>query len=122
MHTTNQFQIDQEAMRLQGAIKTFFDNFSVGTLLNRCNIRKLKGVSPLAVFEAVFLLAFKGQNFYRGIVLNSELGFPKDVTYDLLENPRYNWRQFIMRLAVKAVRVVELLTSEEREKANLRKL
>jgi hypothetical protein len=32
MHSTNQFEIDQEAMHLQGAIKTFFDNFSVGTL------------------------------------------------------------------------------------------
>ena len=116
MHNTAQFKIDQEAMRLQGAIKTFFDNFSVGALLNRCNIRKLKGISPLAVFEAVFLLAFRGQNFYRGIVLNSELGFQKDAAYDLLENPRYNWRQFVMRLAVKVVRVVELLTSEEREK------
>lgn len=116
MYSTSQIEIDQEAIHLQGAIKTFFDNFSVGTLLNRCGINKLKGISPLAVFEAIFLLAFRGQNFYRGIVLNSELGFQKDVAYDLLENPRYNWRQFVMRLAVKIVRVVELLTNEEREK------
>lgn len=116
MYSTSQIEIDQEAIHLQGAIKTFFDNFSVGTLLNRCGIKKLKGISPLAVFEAIFLLAFRGQNFYRGIVLNSELGFQKDVAYDLLENPRYNWRQFVMRLAVKIVRVVELLTNEEREK------
>jgi hypothetical protein len=116
MHSTDQFEIDQEAIRLQGAIKKFFDNFSVGTLLNRSGIKKLKGVSPLVVFEAAFLLVFRGQSFYRGIVLNSELGFQKDVAYDLLENPRYNWRQFVMRLAVKVVRVVELLTSEERER------
>ncbi len=116
MYSTSQIEIDQEAIHLQGAIKTFFDNFSVGTLLNRCGIKKLKGISPLAVFEAIFLLAFRGQNFYRGIVLNSELGFQKDVAYDLLENPRYNWRQFVMRLAVKIVRVIELLTNEEREK------
>jgi IS4 transposase len=116
MYSTSQIETDQEAIHLQSAIKTFFDNFSVGTLLNRCGIKKLKGISPLAVFEAIFLLAFRGQNFYRGIVLNSELGFQKDVAYDLLENPRYNWRQFVMRLAVKIVRVVELLTNEEREK------
>ncbi|MEW6289268.1 MAG: transposase [Thermodesulfobacteriota bacterium] len=116
MHSTDQFEIDQEAIRLQGAIKKFFDNFSVGTLLNRSGIKKLKGVSPLVVFEAAFLLVFRGQSFYRGIVLNTELGFQKDVAYDLLENPRYNWRQFVMRLAVKVVRVVELLTSEERER------
>jgi len=116
MHTTSQFEIQQEATRLQSVIKTFFDNFSVGTLLNQCGIKKLKGVSPLAIFEAIFLLAFQGQNFYRGIVLNEQLGFQKDVAYDLLENPCYNWRRFLLRLAVKIVTVLDLLTSEEREK------
>lgn len=116
MHTTSQFEIQQEATCLQGAIKTFFDNFSVGTLLNRCGVRKLKGVSPLAIFEAIFMLAFQGQNFYRGIVLNEKLGFKKDVAYDLLENPRYNWRRFLLQLVAKIVTVLDLLTSEEREK------
>lgn len=116
MHSTDHFEIDQEAIRLQSTIKTFFDNFTVGTLLNRCGIRKLRGISPLAVFEAIFLLAFQGENFYRGIALNGQLGFKKDVAYDFLKNPRYNWRKFILRLAAKIVTVVELLTSEEREK------
>jgi len=116
MHNTNQFEIQQEATHLQSVIKTFFDNFSVGTLLNRCGIKKLKGVSPLAIFEAIFLLAFQGQNFYRGIVLNKQLGFQKDAAYDLLKNPRYNWRRFLLKLAVKIVTVLDLLTSEEREK------
>ena len=116
MHTTSQFEIQQEATRLEGAVKTFFDNFSVGTLLNSCGIKKLKGVSPLAIFEAIFLLAFQGNNFYRGIVVNSQLGFQKDVAYDLLENPRYNWRRFLLRLAAKIITVLDLLTGEEREK------
>jgi DDE superfamily endonuclease len=116
MHTTNQFEIQQEATRLEGAVKTFFDNFSVGTLLNSCGIKKLKGVSPLAIFEAIFLLVFQGNNFYRGIVLNSQLGFQKDVAYDLLENPRYNWRRLLLRLAAKIITVLDLLTGEERQK------
>jgi len=116
MHTTSQLEIQQEAIHLQSVIKTFFDNFSVGTLLNRCGIKKLKGVSPLAIFETIFMLAFKGQNFYRGIVLNEQLGFQKDVAYELLENPRYNWRGFLLKLAVKIVTVLDLLTSEQREK------
>lgn len=116
MHTTSQFEIQQEATRLQSVIKTFFDNFSVGTLLNQCGIKKLKGISPLAIFEAIFLLAFQGRNFYRGIVLNEQLGFQKDVAYDLLENPRYNWRRFLLKLAVKIIAVLDLLTSEKREK------
>lgn len=116
MNPTSQLEIEQETRRLQSAIKTFFDNFSVGTFLNRAGIRKLKGATPLVVFEAIFMLAFRGQNFYRGIVLNEELGFQKDVAYDLLENPRYNWRQFLFRLVMRIVTVLEVLTSEEREK------
>lgn len=116
MDTTSQFEIEQEASLLQSAVRTFFDNFSVGTFLNRSGIRKLKGASPLAVFEAIFMLAFRGQNFYRGIVLNGQLNFQKDVAYDLLENPRYNWRQFLLRLVMRVITVIEELTSEEREK------
>jgi hypothetical protein len=116
MHNTNQFEIDQEAIRLHGAIRSFFDNFTVGTFLNRAGIRKIKGVSPLAVFEAIFMLAFRNQNFYRGIVLNERLPFRKDVAYDLLENPRYNWRRFLSGLVLRIVAVLEFLTSEEREK------
>ena len=116
MNTTSQLEIEQEARHLQSAIRTFFDHFSVGTFLNRSGIRKLKGASPLAVFEAIFMLAFNGQNFFRGIVQNEQLGFKKDVAYDLLENPRYNWRQFLFRLVKRIITVIELLTSEEREK------
>jgi len=116
MDINTQFEIEQETTRLLSTIRTFFDNFSVGTLLNRSGTKKLKGASPLAIFEAIFMLAFRGQNFYRGIVQNEHLGFQKDVVYDLLENPRYNWRQFLFRLVVKIISVLELLTSEEREK------
>jgi hypothetical protein len=116
MDTTSQFEIQQHTIGLQSAIKTFFDNFSVGNLMNRCGIKKLKGVSPLAIFEAIFLLAFQGHNFYRGIVLNEQLGFQKDAAYELLENPRYNWRRFLLRLAAKIITVLDLLTSKKREK------
>lgn len=95
MDTTSQFEIEQEAKRLQSATRSFFDKFSIGTMLNRSGIKKIRGVSPLAILEAIFMLAFRGQNFYRGIVLNEGLGFQKDAAYEMLENPRYNWRQFI---------------------------
>ena len=58
------------------------------------------------------MLAFRGHNFYRGIVQNENLGFQKDVVYDLLENPRYNWRQFLFKLVIKIISVLELLTNE----------
>ena len=60
MISITQYEEAQAAKRLQHTIKTFFDNFSVGTFLNRSGIRKLKGASPLVVFEAFFILVFRG--------------------------------------------------------------
>jgi hypothetical protein len=117
MHITSQFEIQQEATRLEGAVKTFFDNFSLGTILRRGGIQKLKGASPLVIFRTIFLLPFEGHNFFRGVVGNTQLGFEKDAAYEFLENPRYNWRRFFQQLVIKIVTVCDLLTSEEREKA-----
>ena len=50
MNIDKQFEIQQKANRLQGAIIRSFDNFSVGIILNRCSVKKFKGVSPLSIF------------------------------------------------------------------------
>jgi len=55
-------------------------------------------------------------NFYRGIVLEDQLGFGKDAAYNLLRNPRANWRRFLLLLSTMLCRAVSLLTSEERGK------
>jgi len=41
MDTASQFEIEQEARRLQSAITTFFDHFSVGTFLNQLSWKPL---------------------------------------------------------------------------------
>ncbi|GBE13567.1 transposase DDE domain protein [bacterium BMS3Bbin14] len=116
MNTTSYFSRQQAAKQLQGRVESFFDTFTVGTLLNTSGIRKIRGASPLTVFQSVFMLAFQGTNFFRGIVLNDELAFGKDAAYELLKNPRYNWRSFMFKLAGMVCRFFDLLTSEEREK------
>lgn len=116
MDTIEKYQEQQEAKRLESKITSFFDDFKIGTLLNRCGIRKLRGVSPLTLFMSIFVLPFEGNNFFRGIVKNEKLDFKKDSAYDLLKNPCHNWRKFIMGLAVKVINFYSLLTSEEREK------
>lgn len=116
MNTTSYFSRQQAARQLQGRLESFFDTFTVGTLLNTSGIRKIRGASPLAIFQSVFMLAFQGTNFFQGIVLNEELDFGKDAAYELLENPRYNWRSFMLKLASTVCRYFDLLTSEEREK------
>lgn len=116
MEITKEYQKQQEARRMSNRISIFVDDFKVGTLLNKNGIRKLKGTSPLAIFVAIFMLPFEGKNFFQGIVDNAELPFKKDAAYELLKNPRHNWRKFMLVLAVKVASYLCLLTDEKREK------
>jgi len=116
MHTTRHFQEQQEAKQLQARISSFMSDFNIGTILNRSGISKLRGTSPLALFSAIFMLPFTGQNFYRGIVQNNNNGFGKDAAYALLKNPSHNWRKFMLILAAKIASFFSLLTDKKREK------
>ena len=116
METTKQYQEQQEATRLNSKIISFVADFQIGTLLNKSGIRKVRGASPLSLFNAIFMLPFTGNNFFRGIVNNDSLPFKKDAAYELLKNPRHNWRKFMLCLVVKVVSFFSLLTNEEREK------
>ena len=64
MDCTNFFHGQQETGQIADRIATFFDDFQVGTLLNKAGIKKLRGATPRAVLTAIFLLPFIGANFY----------------------------------------------------------
>lgn len=116
MDYTKHYLKQQQAKQVQNRIFSFMKNFQVGTLLHKSGIRKVRGVSPLTLFNTIFSLPFQGVNFSRGIVKNCNLDFKKDAAYDFLKNPRYNWRKFMLTLAATVVRFFDVLTSEEREK------
>ena len=116
MITTDFFRKQQEAGCIADRVNSFFDDFQIGTLMNKAGIKKLRGATPRAVLTAIFLLPFIGANFYRGIVHNDALGFKKDAAYALLKNPCHNWRTFFLGVARVVVRFMEVLTSERREK------
>lgn len=116
MDFTKQHQEEQEAKQLHSRITLFISDCKIGTLLNKCGIRKLRGVSPLTIFTAIFTLPFEGNNFFRGIVTNDSLPFKKNTAYELLNNPRYNWRKFLLVLAVNVASFFSRLTSDTREK------
>ncbi|MFH7320743.1 hypothetical protein ACHHRT_09045 [Desulfurivibrio sp. D14AmB] len=87
---------EQEEIRLENTIASFFSDFQVGHLLNGAGIRKLRGAWPLKGFAAIFRLPLAGKNFYRSIVEQDDLGFGKDAAYALLRNPRHNWRRLML--------------------------
>ncbi len=80
MDNTKQYQEQQQAKQLHNTVSQFVGDFTVGTLLNKYGIRKLRGTSPLEVLTVIFILPFQGVNFSRWIVNNPELGF--DVCQD----------------------------------------
>lgn len=116
MDITKQHEVQQEAKQLQSRISTFIGDHQVGILLNKCGIRKLRGVSPLALFSVIFMLPFEGNNFFRGVVTNGSLPFKKNAAYELLKNPRHNWRKFLLVLAAQVASFFSRLTNDTREK------
>ncbi|MGB5884124.1 MAG: transposase, partial [Desulfobulbales bacterium] len=116
MKNNIEYEKQQEAIRLHNKIDTFFDNFTIGTLLNKSGIRKMRGISPVTLLKAIFILPFEGNNFFRGIVSDNRQEFKKDAAYELLKAPRYNWRKLLLLLAVRIVCVLGLLTDKDRKK------
>jgi hypothetical protein len=116
MDTIKQSKKQQEAKRLQSRISAFISGFQIGTALNQSGIRKIKGATPLALFMAIFLLPFEGNNFFQGIVKNESLPFKKDSAYDFLKNPCHNWRKFMQIVVVKVFVFINRLTDENRER------
>jgi len=99
-----------------GMVESFFKKVKMGTLLNRCNISKLKGASPLEIFLILFNLAFIGKNILHGIIENEKVSICKDSFYNFLNDVSYNWRRLNLLLAVKLhVTVRELLDNSEKE-------
>ena len=116
MKNSIEYEKQQEAIRLHNKIDTFFDNFTIGTLLNKSGIRKTRGISPVTLLKAIFILPFEGNNFFRGIVNGKRQEFKKDAAYELLKGPRYNWSKLLLFLAVRIVCVLGLLTDKDRKK------
>ena len=65
MDITKQYQEQQEAKQLRSRISSFFGDYRIGTLLNKCRISKLRGVSPLTLFSVILALPFEGNIYQR---------------------------------------------------------
>jgi hypothetical protein len=74
-----------------GKIDDFFNQFNIASSMHRCEIRKRRGHSVRSLIMTTFTLPFVGKNFFRGIVVNDELGFGKDAAYELLKGCTSNW-------------------------------
>ena len=114
--TKNDFKNQGKTFTITSTISSFFQEFYLGTLLNRSGISKVRGISPTRIFHDIFCLPFIQKNLFQGIVQNNELGYSKDVAYNFLKNPRYNWRKLLLFFAAKVSVYFLGLTDESREK------
>jgi len=105
----------QADIQILDQIDDFFDKFRIGTLLDRCGIRKRHGYSVRSLTKAIFALPFIGKNFFRGIVINHNADVGKDAAYDLLKACTYNWRRFLLTIGVRLHCILHRLTSDLRE-------
>ena len=115
MDHTNIASQSQAQIHLQSKIDDFFGRFKIATLKHRCGVRKHHGHSVRSLTEAIFTTPFVGKNFFRGIVINSELPFGKDAAYELLKGKTYNWRRLLLSLGRRLFAMFSRLTSDKRE-------
>ena len=113
-HTTNASQ-SQDTIKINSQIDAFFKGFTIGSLLDRAGIRKRHGYRVCSLIKTIFTLPFIGKNFFRGIVINEDVGFGKDAAYQVLKCEKYNWRKLILTLAVKLHRLFDRLTGDDRQ-------
>lgn len=105
----------QADIQIFDQIDDFFNKFHIGTLLDRCGIRKRHGYSVRSLTKTIFALPFIGKNFFRGIVINDNADVGKDAAYDLLKTCTYNWRRFLLTTGTRLHQIFDRLTSEQRE-------
>ena len=108
---------NSHAIQVENKIVAFLNAFGVKALLRRCQIRKRHGVAPFVLLTKILQLPFALQCFYQDLIAAGLPGMGKDTIYALLNNPRYNWRRFLLTLSATLItRFFQPLTSEAREK------
>jgi hypothetical protein len=104
-------------LQVENKVMAFLNAFGIRQLLQRCQIRKRHGAAPFDILTKILQLPFTQQSFYHDLIAASLPGMCKDTIYALLNNPRYNWRRFLLTLSATVItRFFQPLTSEQREK------
>ncbi len=90
----------------------------IGKLLRQSNITKNCGIPAFEVFQFLLLLVFQGKSLFR--FLNSkhkDQAVSKNTYYRFLSETSYNWKKFLLLLAVKVTTAFDRLTKPNRVKA-----
>lgn len=88
-----------ETENTQNQFSNAVKELQCGKLLCKANITKNCGIPAFEIFQFLLLLVFQGKNLFR-----------------FLNETSYNWKKFLLLLAVKVTSVYDTLTRPERVK------
>ena len=102
-------------VHLSHAMKISFSELNIGRHLRNAGITKKLGFSCLTIFQLLFLLVFEHRNWYQACFSKKATHLPsKDVIYDFLKVPTFNWRKFLLSLSLEVTQRFQNLTSSKR--------
>ena len=104
-----------ELENTQNQFSDAINQLKLGKLLRKSNITKNCGVPAYEVFQFLLLLVFQGKNLFR--FLNSkhkDQAVSKNTYYRFLNETSFNWKKFLLLLAVKVTAAFDKLTRPER--------
>lgn len=103
--------------QLPKAIYSIFKELHILHYLRKAGITKAKGYSAGFLFTFIFNLVFEGKNFFQ--LLQSRKGQDgprKDTIYRFYDDPKKNWRRFLLSLSASVISKVSSLTQHGRSK------
>lgn len=101
--------------QLPKELKSAFDELNILKHLRDAGINKNLGFTCAYIFKLIFCLIFEGKNWFRLLQSKKSDSLPeKNAIYRFLNNPRYNWRRFLLSLSAATISKVSTLTKNDR--------
>jgi len=101
----------------QNQFSAAFRELQLGRLLRNANITKNCGIPAFEVFQFLLLLVFQGKNLFRFLdSKHKDQAVSKNTYYRFLNETSYNWKKFLLLLAVRVSSAFDKLTRPERVK------
>ena len=98
-------QSRESSQRSTKILSGFFQEMKINRLLHQCNIRKSAGTPASVLFQYLFGLLFLHQTHYEAMQSENK-PFGKDSVYRFLNEGKYNWEKFLLKLALAATNLV----------------
>lgn len=101
------------------SVSNFYEKFGLSDALKKAGAYKQKGIAVSAVIQYLISLIYTGRSMFQDMRSATPFaqGFCKDTVYRFMNMTKVNWQAFLLTVAVKAVSMMDALTSGDRRSA-----